>query len=118
MQTPGEIDFQDLTATAEVRATILRHVDELEEKYGRVTACRVMVKGPGTHHQTGGLYEISIKLALPNGREVNVSRTKQSDERHSDLTFAIANTFKRARRQLQDAARRMRGDVKHRQQGL
>jgi acyl-homoserine lactone acylase PvdQ len=37
MQTPVEVDFQDLTATAEVRATIFRHVDELEERYGRLT---------------------------------------------------------------------------------
>ena len=30
-----------------------------------VTACRVVLKGPGGHHRTGGLYEVNIRLALP-----------------------------------------------------
>ncbi len=113
MQTPVEIDFQDMTATPSVRTSIEQHVAELEQRFGRVTACRVVVKGPGGHHRTGGLYEVNIRLALPDGREVNVARTPQADERHSDLTFAINDAFKRARRQLQDHVRRMQGQMKH-----
>ena len=53
-----------------------------------------------------------IRLALPDGREVNVERTPTADERHSDLTFALNDAFKHARRQLQDQARRAQGQVK------
>jgi cold shock CspA family protein len=77
-----------------------------------VTACRVVLKAPGGHHRTGGLYEVNIHLALPGGREVNVGHTAQDDERHSDVTLAINDAFKRARRQLQDQARRLEGQVK------
>jgi ribosome-associated translation inhibitor RaiA len=112
MQTPVQIDFQGMEATEQTRAIISRHVAELEDHYGRVTACRVVLKGPGQHHRTGGLYELNIRLALPNGREVNVGRTAAADERHADLAFAINDAFKRARRQLQDAARRLQGRVK------
>jgi len=73
----------------------------------------VATKGPGGHHQTSGLYEVNIRLALPNGREVNVERTAPEDERHFDLTFAIDDAFKRARRRLQDQARRLQSQVKH-----
>ena len=62
---------------------------------------------------TGGLYDIHIRLALPDGREVNVERTAPADERRADLNFAINDAFKRARRQLQDQARRTQGQVKH-----
>ena len=55
---------------------------------------------------------MNIRLALPNGREVNVGRTAQADERHADLTFAINDAFKRARRRLQDHVRRLQGLVK------
>lgn len=113
MQTPVEIDVQGMAATPAVRDAIAKHVNELEDRYGRITACRVVLKGPGGHHQTGGLYEVNIRLALPEGREVNVDRTAQADERHSDLTFAINDAFKHARRQLQDQARRLQGQVKH-----
>ena len=112
MQTPLQIDFQGMDGTEQTRAAISKHVAELEERYGRVTAGRVVLKGPGEHRHTGGLYEVNIRLALPNGREVNVDRTAKADERHSDLAFAINDAFKRARRQLQDEARRLQGKVK------
>lgn len=96
MQTPVEIDFQGMSGTPEVHASIEKHVAELEQRYGRVTACRVVLKGPGGHHRTGGLYEVNIRLALPNGREVNVGRTAQADERQAGLSFAISDAFKRA----------------------
>jgi ribosome-associated translation inhibitor RaiA len=113
MQTPVEIDFQDMTASAAIETAVARHVADLEQRYGRATSCRVVLKGPGGRHHTGGLYEVNILLALPNGREVNVSRTAQADERHSDLAFAINDAFKRARRQLRDQVRRLQGQVKH-----
>lgn len=96
----------------DVEKVVADHVAQLEERWGRITACRVVLKGPGLHHRKGGLYEVHIRLALPDGREVNVSRTPTEDERHSDLTFAINDAFKHARRQLQDQVRRTQGDVK------
>ncbi|HUI95842.1 MAG TPA: HPF/RaiA family ribosome-associated protein [Xanthobacteraceae bacterium] len=112
MQTPLELDFQGIEPIPRVRAAIEAHVAALEERFGRVTACRVVLKGPGPHHQTSGLYEVNIRLALPDGREVDVERTPSADERHADLDFAINDAFKRARRKLQDHVRRLQGQVK------
>ncbi len=113
MQTPVEIEYQGMEARPQIQAALANHVADLEQRFGRVTACRVVLKAPGAHHRTGGLYEVNIRLALPNGREVNVDRTAQADERHSDLEFAINDAFKRARRQLQDQVRELQGQVKH-----
>jgi ribosome-associated translation inhibitor RaiA len=113
VQTAPEIQFQGMSGTPQVHGEIDRHVAQLEQRWGRVTACRVVVKAPGRRHRTGGLFEVHIRLALPDGREVNVQRTPPSDERHSDLTFAIDDAFKHARRQLQDQRRRTEGYVKH-----
>lgn len=112
MQIPVEIDFQGMAATPELEAVINEHVAELERRYGRVTACRVVVKAPGGRHQSGGLFEVNIHLALPNGREVVAGRTAPLDERHADLTFALNDAFKRARRRLQDHVRKLQGEVK------
>jgi cold shock CspA family protein/ribosome-associated translation inhibitor RaiA len=112
MQTPVEIDFQGMTSRPDLQDAIGEHVNKLETRYGRMTACRVVLKGPGGHHRTGGLYEVNIRLALPNGREVDVGRTAKADERHSDVVFAINDAFKRARRRLQDHVRRMQGQTK------
>ncbi len=112
MQTPVEIDFQGMAATPRIQAAIEAQVARLEERYGRVTACRVVLKGPSDRHQTGGLYEVNIRLALPDGREVNVARTPHADERHADLDFALNDAFKHTRRRLQDHVRRLQNQVK------
>jgi cold shock CspA family protein len=112
METPMQIDFQGMDANPEIRAAIAKHMAQLADRFGRLTAGRVVVKAPGGHHRTGGLYEINVHLALPEGREVNIGRTPQNDERYSDLNFALNDAFKRARRQLQDQARKLQGQVK------
>jgi cold shock CspA family protein len=112
MQITPEIEFQGMTGTPQIQAAIEKHVAALEQRWDRVTACRVVLKGPGLHHRTGGLYEIHIRIALPDGREVNVERNPSADKRHSDLTFAINDAFKHARRQLQDQLRSAQGQVK------
>ena len=112
METPLQIDLQGIEAKEPIHAAITKHVAQLEERSGRLTAGRVVVKAPSGHHRTGGLYEISVHLSLPEGREVNIGHTPQNDERYSDIEFALNDAFKRARRQLQDAVRKMQGQVK------
>jgi cold shock CspA family protein/ribosome-associated translation inhibitor RaiA len=113
MQTLPEIQFQGMEAMPEIQEAVATHVAELEKRWGRITACRVVVKAPSDRHRKGGLYEVHIRLALPDGREVNVQRTPPKDERHADLTFAVNDAFKHARRQLQDQVQRTKGHVKH-----
>ncbi len=112
MEVPVQIDFQGMNAEEKVRGTVLKHVAVLDQRFGRITACRVVIKAPSDRHRTGGLYEINIRLSLPQGREVDIGRTATADERHADLAFAMNDAFKRARRRLRDQSRRIRGDVK------
>lgn len=107
-----------MASVARLRREIAEHVKALEKKYGRITTCRVVLKAPNPRHRVGGLYEINIRMALPNGREVNVARTAAADERHADVAFAVNDAFKRARRRLQDRVRRMQGKVKTHEEPL
>jgi len=109
MQSSAQIEFEGAKGTPELQEALDKHIAALEKRFGRITACRVVVKGASDRHQTGGQYQVNVRLALPDGREVNVGRTPPQDERYADLTFAVDNAFKRARRQLQDQARLMRG---------
>ena len=108
METPPEIQFQGMQGTPEIEKTIAAHITELDERFSRITACRVVVKAPSQHHHEGGLYEVHIRLLLPEGYEVNVERTPK-DERRAELAFAISDAFKHAREQLHDQVRRTRG---------
>jgi cold shock CspA family protein/ribosome-associated translation inhibitor RaiA len=113
METKPAIDFQGMAPLPSIQADVVRHVAQLEARFGRITACRVVIKGPGPHHRNGGPYEIHIHLTLPNSKDVSVAHTAQNDERYADINFALNDAFKRARRQLQDRVKRLRRDVKH-----
>ena len=112
VQTEPQVDFQGFEPPINLRERIATQVGKLEDRFGRITTCRVVVKAPGGHHRSGGLYEVNIHLTMPDGREVAIERTANLDERHGDPMFAIDDAFKRARRRLQDHVRRMRGQVK------
>ncbi len=112
MQIPAQIDFQGFEPTERQRSLIAQKLSGLEEFFGRITACRLVMKGPGQRHRTGGQYEVNIHLVLPDGHEVAVERTPPADERFADPVFAINDAFSRARRRLQDEARRLQGEVK------
>ena len=111
MQTSVEIDFQGMKPAQSLKEKVTQHVSGLEDRFGRITACRVVLKAPGTHHRTG-IYEISVHLTLPNGKQVDIDHTPQIDERYNDIDFALNDAFKRARRRLQDQVRRLQGAVK------
>nr|CAD6597219.1 DNA-binding protein [Rhizobium sp. TCK] len=113
MEIPVEIESHGVELPPSVRESLAEHVNELETRYGRILKCRVAVTGPGQKHRTGGLYDIRIHLTLPEGRQITVDRLDHGDERYSDLQFAINDAFKRARRQVQDEARKMQGATKH-----
>src|SRR5256885_17071062 len=98
-----------MQATAPIRQSVTAHVAKLEDRFGRITACRIVVKAPTAHHQTGAPHNIHIRLALPDGREVNVGGRRSLYERDADLPFALDKALKRAPRAPPDRLRRMRG---------
>ncbi len=112
MQVPVQIDFKGSGSVARLREQIVAKLADLEQVFGRIVAARVVIQLPSGRHKSGGQYEIAIHLTLPGGRLVEVERTPPLDERFADPAFAIGDAFRRARRQLQDEARRLDGRVK------
>ena len=91
MQTPPEIEFQGMTGTPQIEDAIEKHVAELEQRWGRITACRVVLKGPGQHHRTSGLYEV-VRLD-PSG-EFGFLETSDGDNSRSAL--GLSRTARRS----------------------
>ena len=112
MQTPVAIEFKGFDGSEAQKVAITRHLDEVERRFGRIVSGRVVTKAPDRHHRHGTPFEITIRLKLPGGREVDVSQTSGADERHADISFALGDAFRRAERQLRDAVERMQGEVK------
>jgi cold shock CspA family protein/ribosome-associated translation inhibitor RaiA len=111
MQVPLELSFRNIEHSAEIEADVREKVDKLDEFYGRITACRVVVEAPHQHHHKGNIYHVRIYLSVPQ-LDIVVDRDPGAHHAHEDVHVAIRDAFDAARRQLQDAARKLRGATK------
>ncbi len=114
METPLQLELQGIKATDYVRELIAENLSKLEKRHGRATACRIVVRAPVPHHQSGEPYAVSMRIALPSRREINIGHKKTLDDRFTDLTFAINDAFKRALRQLSDETTQLQGRSRRR----
>lgn len=112
MQVPTEIVFQNCQPSDALRAEIDRQVQRLEKFSGRITSCRVVVRVPETRHRHGDAFRIELRIALPQRRDVVVNRTHADEPEDEHALVAISKAFSAAQRQIEDAMRDMRGQVK------
>lgn len=111
MESPLQLELHGVRSSDHVHGLIEKNLSKIEKRFGRATACRVVVRAP-THHKNGEPFDVSVHIALPAGREVNVGRVSSKDDRSSDLDFAVNDAFKRALRQLGDEAEQLKGQTK------
>jgi ribosome-associated translation inhibitor RaiA len=131
MQHPLQITFRHMEVSPAVEARIREEVGALEHFFDRITSCRVVIEAPHRHQRRGRGFHIAIDLRVP-GSEIVVNHepsshatlagggTEKSEKHlefhpdHKDVQVAIRDAFAAARRQLEDYARVLRGDTKHR----
>ncbi|HXZ46987.1 MAG TPA: HPF/RaiA family ribosome-associated protein [Pseudolabrys sp.] len=111
MQVPLQISFRNMAPSPSVEAHIRERADALDQFFGRIISCRVAVKASARRQLKGKLYHIRVDLTVP-GREIVVKRDPPEHHAHEDIQVAVSDAFDAARRQLEDHARNVRGDVK------
>jgi ribosome-associated translation inhibitor RaiA len=111
METPVKIGFQGSDASDALTQMINEEIEALERVFGRLTSCQVTVRAPDNHHRTG-FWSVNLRLAMPGHVDVVVDHRSDNDDRFTVPQFAINDAFRRAKRQIQDRARKMRGETK------
>lgn len=106
MQIPLQITVRDIEHSEALETRIRAKVDKLEEFSKHITSCRVVVEAPHKHHHQGKHYSVRFDIGVP-GSEIVVNR-----EHHEDVYVALRDAFNAAKRQIEDYARKIRGDVK------
>jgi cold shock CspA family protein/ribosome-associated translation inhibitor RaiA len=112
MQVPLDILFRNMDASDAVEAAAREHVAKLERLADSIVSCRVTIEAPHHHHHQGNLYTVSVDLHYAGGEAV-ANRAPGAKHAHEDVHVALRDAFNAVRRQLQDAVRVRRGDVKH-----
>jgi len=111
MQLPLQITFRNLDRSPAIEADIEEKANKLDQFFEHIMRCRVVVEADHKHHQKGNLYHVRIDITVP-GHELVVKRDPKEHQAHEDVYVAIRDAFDAAKRQLEDYARQIRGDMK------
>jgi ribosomal subunit interface protein len=106
MQIPPQITIRDMEHSDALETHIRDKVNKLDEFFDRIMSCRVVVEMPHKHHHQGKHFNVRLDIGVP-GSELVVNR-----DHAEDVYVALRDAFDAAKRQLEDYARKMRGDVK------
>ena len=106
MQIPLQITIRGIEHSEALETHIRDKVNKLEEFFDHITSCRVVVELPHKHHQQGKQFNVRIDIGVP-GSEIAVNR-----DHAEDVYVALRDAFDAAKRQLEDYARKIRGDIK------
>jgi cold shock CspA family protein/ribosome-associated translation inhibitor RaiA len=106
VQRELQITARDVVLAPAEEQAIRDAAAHMETFWDRITSCRVLVEVPSRRGRTGRLYNVRIDLGLPGGEVVIRRQPREA------LLTAVQEAFKAAERRVQDAARRVRGDVK------
>lgn len=117
MEIPLQITFRGIPPSEAVEAKIREKAGKLERFHSNIMSCRVAVEAEHQHHHQGNQYHIRIDITTP-GKEIIVSHEHHDKHAHEDVYVAIRDAFDAAIRQLEDHARRQRGEVKTHQQEI
>ena len=106
MQIPLQITIRDVEHSAMLETHIRDMAKKLDEFFSHIMSCRVVVEIPHKHHHQGKQFNVRIDIGVP-GREIVVNHNH-----HEDVYVAMRDAFDAAKRQLEDYARKIRGDTK------
>jgi ribosomal subunit interface protein len=106
LESPPQVQVRDVILEPQIERYVNERIAKLEDFYDRIISCRVVLVGPPAHRRKGGPFEVDIDVGVP-GSFLVVNR-----QSHPDIRVAITQAFSAMERQLEDYARKQRGDVK------
>ena len=111
MEPAINITYRDIPSSPYVEAAVRDWIVRLGRLSKRIQRCEVVIQRPHQHHRQGQRYDVRVELVVGD-HVIAVSREPGLEPAHENLYVAIRDTFRAARRQLQDHAQIARGEVK------
>lgn len=106
MQIPLQITIRGVEHSDALETHIRDKAQKLDEFFDHIMSCRIVVEMPHKHHHQGRQFNVRIDIGVPGG-EIVVNR-----DHAEDIYVALRDAFDSAKRQLEDYARKLHGNVK------
>jgi ribosomal subunit interface protein len=107
MKIPPQIQFLGMAPTEALEASTRQHIKKLESFAPDLMTCRATLELSQKHQQQGRPFSVRLDVTLP-GLELVVNKVQ-----NEDLYVSLRDAFDNMRRQIEDAVRKRRGQVKH-----
>ncbi|MCK4938687.1 MAG: ribosome-associated translation inhibitor RaiA [Rhodospirillaceae bacterium] len=99
MQVPVQISFHGCDHSDVLSKDIADHAIKIEEYYGRITSCRVVVEAPHKSHTKGKLFHINIEISIPGVGQA-IHNDRGNNPAHEDVYVAVRDAFKAIESQI------------------
>lgn len=126
MELPLQITYRGLKPSDALSELIHKEAGKLDEFFDRIVSCRVTVEREQHHIRNGAPFRVRIDLTVPgNELTIDTGRSLQAaaadeekpmrrksaevDAMHKDPALTVRDAFRRAKRRIQDHARRSKG---------
>jgi ribosome-associated translation inhibitor RaiA len=106
MKQPLDLRFLGMASSPAVEVAAREKAVKLERFRPDLMSCRVTIELLHKHKRQGKPYAVRIDITVP-GHELSVDRVEDED-----VYVALRDAFDDMRRQIEDSARRDRGQVK------
>ena len=125
MELPVQITYRELDPSDALSRLIREEAAKLDHFFDRIVSCRVLVEREQRHLRGGAPFHVRIDIGVPGDELVirtlpslratpddEAAKRRKSDEidvMYKDPALAVRDAFRRARRRIQDYARRAMG---------
>lgn len=109
MQVPIELSFHGCDHSDALESEIRDRVSKIEDYYGRIMSCRVVVELPHKSHSQGKLFHINIDMTLPGAGHV-VHNDRGQNPAHEDVHVAMRDAFSAIEAQVKKIVGKRRDD--------
>jgi len=92
MQVPVQLSFHGCDHSDALEAEIKARVAKVEDHYGRLTGCRVVVELPHKSHSQGKLFHINIDISVPGAGHI-LHNDRGLKPAHEDVHVAVRDAF-------------------------
>ena len=107
MKIPPQIQFLGMAPTVALEASTRQHIKKLESFAPDLMTCRATLELSQKHQHQGRPFSVRLDVTLP-GLELVVNKVQ-----NEDIYVSLRDAFDNMKRQIEDAVRKRRGQVKH-----
>lgn len=112
MDTAPQITFKNIAHSDSLEAHITKRIAQLERVHHHIVACRVVIEAPFNGSEAKAPLGISIEIEVPKHTLIAKDVEQRHDSKH-DALAVINRAFESIEHQLENDARKKRGEVKN-----